>query len=95
MPRSKRDDGGNEDCFADSFPAHQYGYPNELQVVDLSAAPSDNVAKFAHRIKVMWAACDLHQLAVSITRDIFIYNLGSGHELTNSSREHPHLQHYG
>ena len=37
--------------------------------------PSEKVAEFAHRIRVLGAACDLHHLEDSITRDTFICNL--------------------
>ena len=38
--------------------------------------PSEKVAEFAHRIRVLGEACDLHRLEDSITRDAFICNLG-------------------
>ena len=72
MPRSKRDNGGNKDSFADLFPPYPYGYHNEMQVMDVLTDPSEKVAEFTYRIRVLGAACDLYELEDSITRDTFI-----------------------
>ena len=91
MPRSKIDDGGNEDDPVALFPT--------ISMVTIMSCklrtyqnPSEEIAGFAYRIRFQVSACDLYQLEDSIT--IYIYSFVSyerGHGQTNSLQIHlPH-----